>query len=110
MSDDIIIIEHLVKQFKALRAVDDVNLRVGRGKVLVIIEFEGAKTALMVDHLIGQYQVVVKNLEANYRKVPGVSGATIMGDGRVALILDVAHVVTAGHSIVVSKPDGQLAH
>lgn len=66
------------------------------GKILVIVEFEGAKTALMVDQLIGQHQVVVKNLEANYRKVPGVSGATIMGDGRVALILDVAHVVAAG--------------
>jgi two-component system chemotaxis sensor kinase CheA len=79
-------------------------------KVLVIIEFEGAKTALMVDQLIGQYQVVVKNLEANYRKVPGVSGATIMGDGRVALILDVTHVVTAGHSIAISKPAGQLSH
>ncbi|MEQ1515478.1 MAG: chemotaxis protein CheW [Usitatibacteraceae bacterium] len=65
-------------------------------KILVIVEFEGAKTALMVDQLIGQHQVVVKNLEANYRKIPGVSGATIMGDGRVALILDVSHIVAAG--------------
>jgi len=45
-----------------------------------------------VDELVGQHQVVVKNLEANYRKVQGVSGATILGDGRVALILDVSGV------------------
>jgi len=49
--------------------------------------------ALLVDELIGQHQVVVKNLEANYRKVPGVSGATILGDGRVALILDTSWLV-----------------
>ena len=49
--------------------------------------------ALLVDELLGQQQVVVKNLEANYRKVPDVSGATILGDGRVALILDVSSLV-----------------
>jgi two-component system chemotaxis sensor kinase CheA len=57
---------------------------------LVIVEADSAKVALLVDELLGQHQVVVKSLEANYRKVPGISGATIMGDGRVALILDVA--------------------
>jgi two-component system chemotaxis sensor kinase CheA len=57
---------------------------------MVIVEAEGAKVALLVDELLGQHQVVVKSLEANYRKVNGISGATIMGDGRVALILDVA--------------------
>jgi len=79
-------------------------------RILVIIESEGTKTALMVDQLIGQHQVVVKNLEANYRKVPGVSGATILGDGRVALILDVAHVVSAGGHAPVSAPADQLKH
>jgi two-component system chemotaxis sensor kinase CheA len=44
----------------------------------------------VVDELLGQHQVVVKNLESNYRRVPNVSGATILGDGRVALIIDVA--------------------
>ena len=48
---------------------------------------------VLVDELLGQQQVVVKNLEANYRKVPDVSGATIMGDGRVALILDISTLV-----------------
>jgi two-component system chemotaxis sensor kinase CheA len=48
---------------------------------------------LLVDDLLGQQQVVVKNLETNYRRVPGISGATILGDGRVALIIDVASLV-----------------
>ncbi len=57
--------------------------------IIVIIESEGKRAALIVDELIGQHQVVVKNLETNYQKVEGVSGATILGDGKVALILDV---------------------
>ncbi|WP_019559116.1 chemotaxis protein CheA [Caldimonas manganoxidans] len=61
--------------------------------IMVVVEAEGGRVALMVDELLGQQQVVVKNLEANYRKVPDVSGATILGDGRVALILDVASLV-----------------
>jgi len=61
--------------------------------IMIVIEAEGGRVALLVDELIGQHQVVVKNLEANYRKVPGVSGATILGDGRVALILDVSWLV-----------------
>jgi len=58
--------------------------------IMVIIEANGTKAALFVDALVGQQQVVIKSLEANYRKVTGVSGATIMGDGHVAMILDVA--------------------
>jgi two-component system chemotaxis sensor kinase CheA len=61
--------------------------------ILVVLEHEGHKVALFVDELLGQHQVVIKSLETNYRKVGGVSGATIMGDGRVALILDVAQLV-----------------
>ena len=61
--------------------------------IMVVVEAEGARVALLVDELLGQQQVVVKNLEANYRKVNDVSGATIMGDGRVALILDVGTLV-----------------
>ncbi len=61
--------------------------------ILIIVESSSQKVALMVDELLGQQQFVVKNLEANYRKVEGLSGATIMGDGRVALILDVAAIV-----------------
>ncbi|HNL20474.1 MAG TPA: chemotaxis protein CheW, partial [Rhodocyclaceae bacterium] len=54
------------------------------------LEADGSKAALFVDALVGQHQVVIKSLEANYRRVPCVSGATIMGDGHVALILDVS--------------------
>jgi two-component system chemotaxis sensor kinase CheA len=61
--------------------------------ILVVIESDGNKAALFVDDLVGQHQVVIKSLETNYRKVPGISAATIMGDGRVALILDVAALV-----------------
>jgi two-component system chemotaxis sensor kinase CheA len=61
--------------------------------IAVIVESEGGKAALLVDDLLGQQQVVVKSLDANFRRMPGVSSATIMGDGRVALILDLAHIV-----------------
>ncbi|WP_252105806.1 MULTISPECIES: chemotaxis protein CheA [unclassified Halomonas] len=57
--------------------------------IAVIVQGEGRRYALLVDELVGQQQVVVKNLEDNYRKVPGVSAATILGDGSVALILDI---------------------
>lgn len=62
--------------------------------ILVILDAEGCKAAMFVDALIGQHQVVIKSLESNYRRVQGVSGATIMGDGSVALILDAAALVS----------------
>jgi two-component system chemotaxis sensor kinase CheA len=58
--------------------------------VLVLIDAEGEKAALLVDALLDEHQVVIKSIETNYRKVEGTAGATILGDGRVALILDVA--------------------
>ena len=61
--------------------------------IMVVVEAEGGRVALLVDELLGQQQVVVKNLESNYRRVDDVSGATIMGDGRVALILDIGALV-----------------
>jgi two-component system chemotaxis sensor kinase CheA len=61
--------------------------------ILVLLEADGKKVALFVDDLVGQHQVVIKSLETNYRKVVGVSGATIMGDGRVAMIMDVGALV-----------------
>lgn len=57
--------------------------------IAVIVQGEGRRYAMLVDELVGQQQVVVKNLEDNYRKVPGISAATILGDGSVALILDI---------------------
>ncbi len=61
--------------------------------IMVVVESDGSRVALMVDELLGQQQVVIKNLESNYRKVPNVSGATILGDGKVALILDTSVLV-----------------
>ncbi|MDP3858380.1 MAG: chemotaxis protein CheW [Stagnimonas sp.] len=66
---------------------------VGEHNLCILIESEGRKLALGVDELLGQQQVVVKSLESNYRRVPYMSGATILGDGRVALILDAAELV-----------------
>ena len=67
--------------------------------ILVILESEGKKAALLVDGLVGQQQVVVKNLESNFRKVAGISGATILGDGGVSLILDVAALLRSSRQL-----------
>ncbi|PPU75308.1 chemotaxis protein CheA [Xanthomonas cucurbitae] len=61
--------------------------------LVVVVEGDGQKIALEVDELLGQQQVVVKNIENNYRRIPGVSGATILGDGRVSLIVDIGGLV-----------------
>jgi len=61
--------------------------------VVVVVEGQGILCGLFVDELLGPQQVVVKSLETNYRRVEGVSGATILGDGSVALILDVPGLV-----------------
>ncbi|MGE0098088.1 MAG: chemotaxis protein CheA [Hydrogenophaga sp.] len=65
----------------------------GASPIMVVVEADGSRVALMVDELLGQQQVVIKNLESNYRKVPNISGATILGDGKVALILDTSGLV-----------------
>ena len=61
--------------------------------LMVVVEGQGIRCGLFIDDLLGQQQVVIKSLEANYRKVEGVSGATILGDGSVALILDIPGLV-----------------
>jgi len=57
--------------------------------LVVVIGSLGKRFGLLVDDVLGEQQAVIKSLEQNYQKVPGISGATIMGDGRVGLILDV---------------------
>ncbi|CAK0772678.1 Chemotaxis protein CheA [Gammaproteobacteria bacterium] len=69
------------------------NIHAPEEGILVLLEAEGRRIALFVDQLVGQHQVVIKSLESNFRRVDGISGATIMGDGRVALILDVGYLV-----------------
>jgi two-component system chemotaxis sensor kinase CheA len=78
----------LEKVFQVPRRADE-----PASDVIVVVESGGVRIAVLVDELLGQQQVVVKNLEANYRKVHNVSGATILGDGTVALILDTSTLV-----------------
>jgi len=73
--------------------IHDDEYDVSQGIAVIVQSAEG-RYALLVDQLIGQHQVVVKNLEQNYRKIPGIAAATILGDGSVALILDVAVLTT----------------
>ncbi|NMM40702.1 chemotaxis protein CheA [Pseudoalteromonas arctica] len=61
--------------------------------LLVVVESDNQKIGLLVDDLLSQQQVVIKSLEANYQKVDGVSGATILGDGRVSLIVDISGLI-----------------
>jgi two-component system chemotaxis sensor kinase CheA len=68
--------------------------------IVVILEAEGRKTAMLVDRLVGQHQVVIKSLESNYRRVYGISGATIMGDGKVAMILDAVAIAQEGRMLL----------
>jgi two-component system chemotaxis sensor kinase CheA len=63
----------------------------------VVVEGDGKRAGLFVDELLGQQQVVIKSLEANYKRVEGVSGATILGDGSVALILDIPGLIRIAH-------------
>jgi two-component system chemotaxis sensor kinase CheA len=84
-------IVRLQRAFHCADAVADVE----RG-IVVVVEEEGHRVGLLVDDLLGQQQAVVKSLEAHYRRVQGISGATILSDGSVALIVDVGGVVQLG--------------
>jgi len=68
----------------------------------LVVEVDNRRAALMVDKLVGQQQLVVKSLEANLHSVPGVAGATILGDGRVSLILDVT-ALTRGSRVMAPR-------
>jgi two-component system chemotaxis sensor kinase CheA len=75
-----------------LFGVRNAEMDFSRG-IMVLLEVDGRRAAVFVDALLGQHQVVIKSLETNYRKVPGIAAATIMGDGRVAFILDAVALV-----------------
>ncbi|WP_028220574.1 chemotaxis protein CheW [Paraburkholderia oxyphila] len=80
--------------------------------IVTIMETEGRRFAMLIDELVGQQQVVVKNLETNYRKVHGISAATILGDGSVALIVDVAALnreTRASHGVSMGAHAGASA-
>ena len=71
--------------------------------MLVIVEAHGKKAALLFDSLVGQQQVVIKSLEANFRKINGISGATILGDGTVALIIDAPSIIKLGQAMASNE-------
>ena len=77
--------------------------------ILVIVESENVKFGILVNELLEQQQIVIKSIENNYKKVPGLTGATILGDGRVALILDVAGFQQTVDRIKISRDTPQLA-
>jgi len=85
----------------------DVERKGLEGGLLVVVEGDGKKAGLLVDELLGQQQVVIKSLETNYKRVDGVSGATILGDGTVALILDVDGLIDLSRNPPTpgNKPD-----
>jgi two-component system chemotaxis sensor kinase CheA len=89
--DDYLPIMRLHRAFACSDAVTDIE----RG-IVVVIEDAGRRVGLLVDDLLGQQQAVIKSLEAHYRRVQGISGATILSDGSVALIVDVGGVVRLG--------------
>jgi len=75
--------------------------------LLVVLESDGRRAALRVDDILGQHQVVLKSLEDNYRKIGGLSGATILGDGRVAFILDVGYLIARAHGAIRGEAHGR---
>jgi two-component system chemotaxis sensor kinase CheA len=91
--DEYLPMMRLYKAFGCADAVSDIE----RG-IVVVVEEEGRRVGLLVDDLLGQQQAVVKSLEAHYQRVQGISGATILSDGSVALIVDVSGVVRLGQS------------
>lgn len=88
LRDEYIPILRLHKIFNHSGAIEDLD----KG-LLVIVESDNQKVGLLVDDLLAQQQVVIKSLEVNYQKVEGVSGATILGDGRVSLIIDITGLI-----------------
>lgn len=98
-----------IMDLRKVFAVDKINAALNN-TLLVVVEAEGKKMGLIVDDLLGQQQVVIKSLESNYRPVPGISGATILGDGTVALILDAGQLISmaCGNKVYVDAGNDGL--
>ena len=77
--------------------------------LMVVVEADGQKVGLMVDDLLAQQQVVIKSLKDNYQDVSGISGATILGDGSVAMILDIPGIITMAQKIAADKQAERIA-
>lgn len=107
LRDDYVPIIELYKSFSI--EPDSTELE---SSLIVVVEVDGDKVGIVVDELLAQQQVVIKSLEQNYKRVKGVSGATILGDGTVALILDIPGIIKmSGNQIGVStKSLGTVIH
>ncbi|WP_440054352.1 chemotaxis protein CheA [Pseudoalteromonas sp. T1lg65] len=88
LRDEYIPILRLYQLFNHAGAIEELDRA-----LLVVVEADNHKVGLLVDDLLAQQQVVIKSLEANYQKVDGISGATILGDGRVSLIVDISGLI-----------------
>ncbi|MGH8520150.1 MAG: chemotaxis protein CheA [Gammaproteobacteria bacterium] len=88
----------IIRLYKVFNVIPD-NERIESG-ILVVVEDDGQRAGIYIDELLAQQQIVIKSLETNYTRVPGISGATILGDGTVALILDVPGVVGLSRNFV----------
>jgi len=75
--------------------------------LLVVVESDGKRVGVLVDDLLAQQQVVIKSLESNFKSVSGIAGATILGDGTVALIIDVPDLI---HSVAEQRRGGVTAN
>jgi len=104
LRDDYISIIRLYNLFGS--KPDSTDLEKG---LLVVVEGDGQKVGLFVDDLLGQQQVVIKSLESNFKQVEGVSGATILGDGTVALIMDIGGLIDLSNSAQKKFSDGAVA-
>ncbi|MCP4407157.1 MAG: chemotaxis protein CheA [Gammaproteobacteria bacterium] len=105
LRDEYLPIIRLYETFKIEAQNTDLN-----DGLLVVVDGDGLRAGIFVDDLLGQQQVVIKSLESNYQKVKGVSGATILGDGTVALILDVSGVVEISSSAPRSDSNAADPH
>lgn len=104
LRDDYVPIIELYKTFEVLPDTTDLDQ-----SLMVVVESDGDKIGIVVDELLAQQQVVIKSLEQNYRKVEGISGATILGDGTVALILDIGGIVKlAGEKFSIAQKKASL--
>ncbi len=93
LRDEYIPIVSLSNLFATSSSGSEVSVHDKAGSLLVIVEWADKCVGLLVDDLLGQQQVVIKSLETNYERVPGLSGATILGDGTVSLILDISSLI-----------------
>jgi two-component system chemotaxis sensor kinase CheA len=76
--------------------------------IVVVESRKNEMSALVVDSIVGQQQVVIKSMESNYKRIPSIAAATILGSGRIALILDVDDIVSRGAKEITAQPSPKL--